>query len=145
MDKKPHYFLAEVAENWPEDSFHSHAELAALLRVEPNSSKYYSIVTQAKRLLLKKRILWVTIKDAGYRVATPDEFTDAVRGNIVGASRKMKRAENIDIAAPVERMTEEGKKRHINLSDRLRVHAAMMQGVVKEVRQLADPKIKMTR
>ena len=145
MEKKLHVFLAEVAENWAEDSFHSHAELAALLKITPNNHKYYSVINQARKLLLSKRILWVSVKDAGYRVATPDEFTGAVRGSIMGASRKMRRAELIDSAAPIERMSEEGKKRHINLSDRLRVHAAMMQGVVKEVKLLADPKIKLTR
>ena len=145
MGKKLHVYLAEVAENWPEDSFHPHAEIAKIIGVIPNSKKYYSTITQARKLLLGKRILWVTVKDAGYRVALPDEFTNAVRGSIMGASRKMRRAEIIDCAAPVERMSEEGKKRHLNLSDRLRVHAAMMQGVVKEVKLLADPKIKLTR
>lgn len=143
--KKPHVLLAEAAENWPEDSFHSHAEIAAILGIAANTSKYYSVVTQARKILLRRRILWVMIKDAGYRVAMPDEFTNAVQGNIIGAARRMRRAVNIDDAAPVERMSDEGKKRHINLSDRLRVHAAMMQGVVKEVRQLADPRIKMTK
>lgn len=137
--------LAEIAENWAEGSFHSHQEIASILRLSANSSRYYSVVQQARRLLLKKRILWVSVKDAGYRVALPDEFTSAVRSNVVGASRKMRKAQLVDMATPVERMTEEGKKRHINLSDRLRVHAAMMSGVVKEVLQLADPRIKLTR
>jgi hypothetical protein len=142
---KKHHLLANVAATWPENSFHDHAEIAAIIEVKPTDKSYYSVITQARKLLLRQRVLWVSIQGAGYRVATPDEFTAAVRGSIVGAARQMRKAVNIDIAAPTERMTEEGKKAHINLSDRLRVHAAMMSGVVKEIRQLADPKIKLTR
>ena len=143
--KKLHVKLAEIAEKWNEDSFHSHAEIAAMLDVEKDSVQYRSAITGARKLLLRKRILWISIRDAGYRVARPDEFTAAVRGEIYGAARKMRKATVVDDAAPVERMSEDGRKAHVALSDRLRVHAAMMSGAVKEVKQLADPRIKLTR
>lgn len=143
--EKLHQKLARIAESWPEDSFHSHQEIAAILEISKDDSRYHSTISQARKILLRKRILWKVVKDGGYRVCLPDEWAAAVRGGIMGAARRMRMAENIDNAAPVERMSEEGKRRHTNLSDRLRVHAAMMGGVVKEIRMLADPKIKLTR
>ena len=143
--KKKHFILADAAEDWAEDSFHSHAEIAEIIDATPGSNEYFSAITQARKILLRKRILWVTIHNAGYRVATPDEFTAAVRGNIYGAAKRMRKAVDVDDAAPIERMSAGGRQAHQNLSDRLKVHAAMMQGACREVRQLADPKIKMTR
>ena len=137
--------LVEASQHWPENSFHDHKEIAGILGVQYGDKSYSWNVSAARNRLLEKRILWICIRDAGYRVAMPDEFTESVRNNIKGAVRSIKRAVTVDIAAPVDRMTPEGKYRHTTLSDRLKVHAAMMSGIDKEVRMLADPKIKMTR
>ena len=137
--------LARIAETWPEDSFHPHSEIAELIGVPARCPAYYSTVTQARKILTKKRIQWVCINDAGYRVATPDEHIHIVYDHIQGAKRKLTGAVEISEAAPVERMSPDVKQRHIRQNDRLRQHAAMTQTAVRELGSITDSRIKYTR
>ena len=141
-----HKLLASVAEAWPEGSEHTHKEIAQIIGIPTKTPAYYNVVSQAWLLLeAKKGIVMMLEHNQGYRVALPDEHTTASQGHVQKAFKRFGRGLSISINAPVERMTPEGRARHTQYTDRLRQHEAMMRGTDREIRQLADPKIKMTR
>ena len=144
--KYPRYKdLVEAAMKWNEGDVHSHAECAAIMGMQAGTMAYHHSVTAARKMLLNHQILLLSVHKEGYKTAIPDEFTGAMRSKIYASYRAMRHAANIDNAAPEERMSIEGKAQYRNLSDRMRVYGAMLSGVVKEVRQLASPKIKTTK
>lgn len=144
--KYPRYKdLVEVALKWNEGDVHSHAECAAIMGMQAGTMAYHHSITAARKQLLNHQVLLLSVRKEGYKAAKPDEFTGAMRSKIYASYRAMRHAANIDNAAPEDRMTAEGKTHYRNLSDRMRVYGAMIAGVVKEVRQLASPKIKTTK
>jgi len=144
--KYPRYKdLVDAAMKWVEGEVHTHDECAKIMGLQEDVMAYRHSISAARKELLNHQILLISVRRQGYKVAQPDEFVGAMRGKIYASYRAMRHAANIDNAAPEERMTPEGKAHYRNLSDRMRVYGAMIAGVVKEVRQLAAPKIKMTK
>lgn len=141
--------LVDKARGWDYGTIYSHEEIAEIMQIEPYTAKYYAHVSTANRHLLFAGKRLKNISSKGYQVLNPDDYTSESARKVDQAKNKVKQALSITAYAPVEFMSEEGKKRHILYTDRLAAFAALTQGGTTELKILAAkdkiPRIQLSK
>ena len=137
----PRYLeLVDRAVNWEYGSIHSHNEIAETMNLSPGNNEYYGNVTKANNKLLESGKKLVNIKDKGYQVLNPDDYTRESAKKVEQGKKRIKQAHKVLAYAPVESMSEDGKRRFTTFSDRLSAFSALVQGAAIELKTLAAQK-----
>ena len=103
-------------------------------------SRYNTIITKTKKLLLPYGICLESIRGQGYQIITPDDFTTHALRSYDHGFNAMKRGFSILENAPVEHMTEEGRTAHNRVYDRAVSLNAAMKGASVELKTLGQRK-----
>ena len=143
----PRYLeLIEQAVNWDYGSIHNHKEVADTMNLNPGTGEYYRNVNAANKKLLESGKKLVNIKDKGYQVLSPDDYAKESARKVEQGKKRIKQAHKVLTYAPVESMSEDGKRRFTTFSDRLSAFSALVQGASVELKMLAaqKPRIRLS-
>ena len=113
-----------------------HWKIAGIIEEKVGSQQYRSIVDRAKRDLLDSGKMIASVHGVGYRVVTPDEYTDQSARCVVSGARRIDKGTRILENAPVKDMTQHGVQRYNNISDRIRILQAAVCGAKVEIKML---------
>lgn len=103
-------------------------------------SKYNSIVTKAKKLLLPYGICLESIRGQGYQLVDPNDFTNYALKSYNHGFNAIKKGYKILDNAPVEHMSEEGRTTYRRVYDRAITLNATIKGAAIELRTLGQRK-----
>lgn len=143
----PRYLeLVEQAVNWEYGSIHSHNEIAETMNLLPGNNEYYTNVNKANKKLLESGKKLVNVNGKGYQVLSPDDYMKESAKKVDQGKRRIRDAGKVLSYAPIEHMSEEGKKRFTAYSDRYFSFMALVQGASVELKTLAaqKPKIQLS-
>jgi hypothetical protein len=129
--------LIPIAEGWEYGTIHTHDEISDIMKLSPKTAKYYGMVGRANKKLMQGGKMLVNVKEKGYQVVNPDDYTDKSLEKFKQGANKIRQAHIIVDYAPVTKMSETGLKRYRNYADRLGIARAIMEGSYKEVSILA--------
>jgi len=128
-----------AAETWQRGQLYVHKEIADILGVEPQTSKYYGYVQKARKYLREKGILLETHTNQGYYVTEVHRHTEVATEDLHKANR------HVEITlvglrnAPYNLMDESKKKSR----DQVLVSTVglknMFDGTVVEINQYLGP------
>ena len=138
-----HLELVEQAVDWEYGSIHSHQEIADIMNLLPGNNEYYSNVNKANKKLLESGKKLVNVSGKGYQVLNPDDYIKESARKIQQGKRRILQGYKDTIYAPVESMSEEGRRRFTTYSDRLSSFMALVQGGAVELKLLAAQKPKI--
>ena len=113
-----------------------HWKIAGIIDEKVGSQQYRSIVDRAKRDLLDSGKMIASVHGVGYRVVTPDEYTDQSARCVVSGARRIDKGTRILENAPVKDMTQYGVQRYNNISDRIHILQAAVCGAKVEIKML---------
>lgn len=113
-----------------------HWKIAGIIEEKVGSQQYRSIVDRAKRDLLDSGKMIASVHGVGYRVVTPDEYTDQSARCVVSGARRIDKGTRILENAPVKDMTQHGVQRYNNISDRIHILQAAVCGAKVEIKML---------
>ena len=113
-----------------------HQEIAERIKEAPKTSRYFSIVTSAKKTLLESGRMIKSIRKSGYQVVMPDEYTAHSVSQVVAGAKKIDRGVNIMRHAPISNMTPEGIDSYNRVNDQIQSRQAFMTGKKVEIKML---------
>ena len=113
-----------------------HWKIAGIIEEKVGSQQYRSVVDRAKRDLLDSGKMIASVHGVGYRVVTPDEYTDQSARCVVSGARRIDKGTRILENAPVKDMTQHGVQRYSNISDRIHILQAAVCGAKVEIKML---------
>jgi hypothetical protein len=110
--------LVKVASEWEYGSeVHPHTEIAAIMRLEYPSQKYYENVTNAIEEMISLGKRMVCVKNVGYRVLAIDEHTIEGVWDMKKGIRKMRTSVRNLSDAPTSKMTDTKQRVHENVTN----------------------------
>jgi hypothetical protein len=104
--------LVKIADTWDYGSFHSHEEIAAIMDLEPKTSKYYQNIQKAREELIEHRKLLETYINQGYLVVEVDRYNEVTFEDLKRSKRYLELSILKSNYAPVEMMDQRTKERH---------------------------------
>lgn len=104
--------LVKVADLWGYGTFHPHKEIADILGIEEQTSKYYGMVTKAKQALIEKGKLLETHIDKGYYVTEINRYNEVTLTDVKRSRKYLELSILKSQYAPVELMDEQTKMKH---------------------------------
>ena len=104
--------LVKVAQTWEYGSFHSHVEIAGIMNVEPQSSKYYGHVQEARDKLILHGKLLDKIIGKGYVVVEVHRHDEATFEDVDKSVKYFKLSVMKSQFAPVELMDKGTRDKH---------------------------------
>lgn len=113
-----------------------HQEIAEQIKEQPNTPKYFSAITGAKRLLLDSGKMIESVRKSGYRVVEPDDYTIHSIRQVVAGARRIDSGVKIMRHAPIANMTPEGIESYNRVNDRIQILQASMTGAKVELKML---------
>lgn len=128
--------LFEVFINEKYDTTIEHHKIAAIIEENIGSPQYRNIVEKVKKDLLDSGKMIASVHGVGYRVVTPDEYTDQSARCVVTGARRIDKGARILSNAPVKDMTQEGVQKYNTVSDRFHILQAAVHGAKVEIRML---------
>jgi hypothetical protein len=129
---KPHEELCNRIKSMQYGETILHDEIKNIVGEKSRTTKYFSIVGKAQALLLKEGKALQNVRDIGYKVLNPDDYTDAAIREYRLGFRRLTAGENLLIAAPESDMSDEGRKNYREVSDKARaLHASLAGGIVE--------------
>jgi hypothetical protein len=128
-----------VASSWNYGSIHSHDEIAKLMHLDKNSNRYKSMISRANQKLTGFGKRLENIKGEGYKVVEPDRYTDISLNKFQQGVKRIRDSYSISEHAPIDKMTEEGRKRFRSYNERLSIMRAITEGHCKELTVLSKP------
>lgn len=118
-----------------------HATISNIIHEQYGTSKYNSIVQQAKKLLLDGYGYVLKSKRAdGYWIIPPNRHTDVALDGYRSGLHAIERSRKVLEHTPVNKLTPEERDVHRRVYDRAVILDASMKGAVLEIRTLAQPK-----
>lgn len=115
-----------------------HSEIETEIDCDKDSGQYGSIIHKTKKLLLEKHHMALqNVRGQGYKIVSPDDFTDYALGyyrrGIGTINRGKKHLEN----APTEHMSKDALDVYRRVNDRAITLEAAMRGASVELKTLA--------
>jgi hypothetical protein len=112
--------IIEALKERPYGSSISHAELAAVADLQPQTRRYFSQVNRARKTLLDE---WQreleTVQGAGYRLVEPSEFFGRVRRGIRLIGRRARATMRVAAAAPSHLLTDQENAKMADVQSKL--------------------------
>ena len=136
-NKKKWELLCEAVVNMNYEDIITHKQIGRIINEPYESKKYFSIITRARKELLKQSKEIESIHGQGYRVLTPDGYVDKSVLSFKSGFKKLQKGTDILQFAPTKDMTKEGLITYRNVSDRARILYASMAGGCTELNLLA--------
>lgn len=118
----------------------THDELAKDFNVVCNSDIYYQYIRKLKNECLECGKMLENIMKIGYRITSPDDYSNRAITQYKHAARRMKKGEKILQYAPTQNMSKEGLTEYRRVNDRIRLLNAHMSGAIVELKLLNDKK-----
>lgn len=138
-NKKKSEVLVEAISALQYGDIIKHDAIAELIETPYKSAKYNSIITQAKKKLLKEHgIVIENIRGDGYRLINPDDFTQASLRHYKRGFREMQKGSDTLEYAPVKNMTQEGRDTYRRVYDRSVTLQAALNGAKVELKTLGE-------
>jgi len=116
----------------------THMDIECITGISRHSSKYGSILSRAKRQLQEEGKMIVSVWNVGYRVLEPDEYSKQAISSIISGGRRITAGKQVLQNAPTAKMTEDGRRTHQLISDRVMILEAAVAGASTEVRMLSN-------
>ena len=113
-----------------------HDEIEEIIQETQNTSKYYSIISKAKKKLLEMGKLIKSVTGQGYTVITPDDYTDMSLKHIKSGFNQIDKGYQVLQYAPVNNMTREGLESYRHVADKAKSFHAMIAGGCTELKLL---------
>lgn len=115
-----------------------HSEIESEIDCKLGSGQYQTVIAKTKKILLSKHHMALqSVRGQGYKIVSPDEFTDFALGyykrGLSTISKGKKHLEN----APVEHMSKEAVDVYRRVNDRAISLEASMRGASVELKTLA--------
>lgn len=104
--------LVKAADEWEYGTFHPHSELADILGVEPQTSKYFGYIAKARLQLITHGKLLECHVSKGYHVTEVNRYNEVTFNDIEKSRKYLSLSMLKNQFAPVERMTEQEKLKH---------------------------------
>lgn len=101
-----------VDTTWDYGTFHSHKEIATILGVEAQTSKYYGYMTKAKNTLIERRKLLETHIDKGYYVTEINRYNEVTFEDVRKSQKYLELSVLKSTYAPIELMDDATRKKH---------------------------------
>lgn len=137
-NKKKCEILAERINSLSYGDIISHKQIAALIKEEHPSARYFSTIQKTKKILLKKyNKIIENISGDGYRVVNPDDFVEKSLKCYKRGFNSMKKGSDILVNSPTKDMTPEGREAHRRVTDRVIVLNASIMGATVELKELS--------
>lgn len=131
--------LIEMVFNRPYGETIPHEEILAILGMGGKDANYYAHVSRARKECLKRGRLVKNIPNQGYRVIEPDEYAGAAVKQYVAGAKHLSHGQKILQVAPVDSMTDHGRRVFLHTQERAHILNAHMAGAVKELNLLQKP------
>jgi len=131
--------LAEVAEIWEYGSVHKHSEIAEIMGIPQQETKYYQYVSRANEILTPKGKLLQIVVGTGYLVVHPDDYIDRSFDQVKKSMDHLLRAVTISQSAPVELMSLERRIEHEAYNVNLAAKAALTMRELDSKKRIAAP------
>ena len=115
-----------------------HSDIEKIIDTSKKTNRYTTTIAKTKQLLLKNHQMAIeSIPGQGYRLVSPDDFTDYSLGYYKRGINTMKRGKEFLTNAPTHNMSKEALETYRRVNDRaIRLEAAMA-GVAVELKTLA--------
>lgn len=136
-NKKKYEILVEHILSMDYGETITHTEISGIIQEEHDSNKYRAIVNKAKKILLKEGKAIESIKDVGYRVIDPDCYTNKSVKQFKQGFHRLQNGYDTLQYAPTDKMSNEGRKVHRDVSDRAKILYAAMAGGCTELTMLS--------
>lgn len=108
---------------------------------EKEASRYRTVIRKTKKQLLNNNNKVITsVSGTGYRLITPDEFTDFSLGFYKRGMSTMAKGANHLQHAPMSEMSNEAKDIYRKVTDRAIILDAAMKGARTELKELSKKK-----
>ena len=104
--------LVKVADTWDYGTVHSHQEIAKIIGVDAQSSRYYSIIQKAKKGLIQRRKLLETHINKGYFVTEINRYNEITLDDVRKSQKYLELSVLKSKYAPIELMDEQTRKKH---------------------------------
>ena len=111
----------------------THEGIAKYLKVEPQTPIYYQAMQKIKTECLSSGKMLQSVQKIGYRIAEPDDYSEAALREVKNGSRRLSYAAKIIRYAPVNRMTDEGRSVFNQVSGTYTALNAQLKGGVIEL------------
>lgn len=136
-NKKKSEVLAEKIKELKYGDIILHKQIAKVIKEHYPSSKYTTILSKTRKLLLEEGICLENIVGDGYRLVMPDNFIDHSLKHYKRGFHEMQKGYDTLAHAPTKNMTLEGRNTYRRVYDRAITLAATMQGVSVELKTLS--------
>lgn len=111
----------------------THRQLSEAIGEKVGTTKYYSIIQKARRILLSDyKICLESVREIGYRKVIPDDFVKLSINEYKYGFKRIQNGEKILVHAPVNDMSEQGREEYRHVHDRaVQLKAVLGAGVVE--------------
>ena len=123
-------FAKEYGETIP------HWEIEQIIGENQKSTRYHSVVSSAKKKLVKVGKMVENVKGVGYRLVYPDEYTDQAVKLVTSGAKRIDKGSKVLQNAPVSDMTQSGLQAYNTTCDRMRILQAAVTGAKVELNLL---------
>ena len=128
--------LVEIAVKWDYGSDHPHEEIGRILKLKPATTRYRYAIAKAKKELEKLGKALKSVHGKGYIVMEATEYLNESASYAKKSRNNSKRAVEILIHTPIERLNlEQQKIRDMMMDSGLRL-VALTEGGFKEIKIL---------
>lgn len=117
----------------------THNRLERITGVSRNSGYYRSAIAKVKKIMQAQSKMIASVRGEGYRIVEPNEYVYHSASKVSSSCRKMKQALDIQLSAPVDKMTDADRNISQRVLDRLMVVNATMQGERTTIKMLSAP------
>ena len=114
----------------------THKEIASIIEETVGSHKYTSTIQKTKKILLNNHRAIESVRGQGYRLVEPDNFVDLSLSHYKRGFNEMQKGANTLKSAPVNDMTDEGRRVYRRVQDRAITLQAAMNGAKVELKTL---------
>ena len=114
-----------------------HQEVSHIINEPYLSGRYQAAITRAKKSLLIQGKDIESVRGRGYRVVDPDAYSEKSVATFKQGFSRLKKASDLLTYAPINHMTDEGRKVHRDVTDRARLLYASVAGGCTELNLLA--------
>jgi succinylglutamate desuccinylase len=129
---KPYEKLCEYISTLEYGAVVAHGEIEKITGYMRGASQYSSSITRANKQLIEKSKALKNIRDVGYQVLMPDDYSSAAIREYKRGFRRLTAGENLLIAAPENQMTDDGRRAYRDVTDKARIlHASLAGGIVE--------------
>lgn len=137
---RSHERLAEYVSSKEYGDIIHYQEIETVTGERRKSSKYYNVITKAKKTLEATGKMIVSIPGGDYQIVYPGDYTKEYAGEVKKARNRLKHGKRILDGAPVKDMTDDELQTYNHVRDFNTRLTASFAGSVTEVKRLTGKK-----